>query len=80
LHSPAPDSLRHRFLVTDVAAGLVAWASMGKLAGVLTPHIDSIVTTASAAANRNFWEEGRNLRNLGLENKSVSEIVQYVKS
>jgi opine dehydrogenase len=80
LHSPAPDSLRHRFLVTDVAGGLVAWASMGKLAGVPTPHIDAIVTTAGAAAKRNFWEEGRNLRNLGLENKSVSEIIQHVKS
>jgi opine dehydrogenase len=79
LHSPAPDSLRHRFLVTDVGSGLVAWASMGKLAGVPTPHIDAMVNTASAATKRNFWEEGRNLRNLGLDGKSPKEIIEYVR-
>ena len=79
LHSPAPDSLGHRFLVTDVASGLVAWASMGKLAGVPTPHIDSMIYTASAATKRDFWKEGRNLENLGLAGKSVAEIVSYVK-
>jgi opine dehydrogenase len=80
LHSPAPDSLGHRFLVTDVGSGLVAWASMGKHAGIATPHIDAIVNTACAATKRELWKEGRNLKNLGLDGKSVSEIVSFMKN
>jgi opine dehydrogenase len=77
-YSPAPKDLRHRFLVTDVGSGLVAWSSLGKLAGVPTPNIDAVVQIAGALTKRNFFEEGRNLRNLGLEGKSVDEIMAFV--
>ena len=77
-YSPAPNSLSHRFLVTDVGSGLVAWSSLGKVAGVATPAIDSVVHIAGALTKRNFFEEGRNLRNLGLEGKGVKEILKFV--
>lgn len=77
-YSPAPNSLSHRFLVTDVGSGLVAWSSLGKVAGVPTPTIDSVVHIAGALTKRNFFEEGRNLRNLGLEGMSVKEILKFV--
>jgi len=64
---------------TEASIRIVAWASMGKLAGVPTPHIDAMVNTASAATKRNFWEEGRNLKNLGLDGRSTKEIIDYVK-
>jgi hypothetical protein len=50
------------------------------LPGVPKPHIDAIVNTASAATKPNFWEEGRSLKNLGLEGKNVSDIVTYMQS
>ena len=78
VYSPAPNSLGHRFLVTDVGSGLVAWSSLGKVAGVATPAIDAVVNIASALTKRNFFEEGRNLRNLGLEGMSVDQIRQFV--
>jgi opine dehydrogenase len=78
VYSPAPNSLGHRFLVTDIGSGLVAWSSLAKAARVPTPAIDSVVTIASALTKRDFFEEGRNLRNLGLEGKSVDEIRQLV--
>lgn len=77
-YSPAPNSLRHRFLVTDVGCGLVAWSSLGRPAGVPTPTIDSVVHIAGALTRRNFFEEGRNLRNLGLEGKTVDQIMAFV--
>lgn len=77
-YSPAPNSLSHRFLVTDVGSGLVAWSSLGKVAGVATPAIDSVVHIAGALTKRNFFEEGRNLRNLGLEGMVVKEILKFV--
>jgi opine dehydrogenase len=77
-YSPAPDSLSHRFLVTDVGSGLVAWSSLGKVAGVATPVIDSVVHLAGALTKRNFFDEGRNLRNLGLEGMNVGQILKFV--
>lgn len=79
-YSPAPNSLSHRFLVTDVSCGLVAWSSFGKVASVPTPVIDSVIQIANALTKRDFFKEGRNLRNLGLEGKSVAEILKIVKS
>ena len=79
-YSPAPNDLRYRFLVTDVGAGLVGWASFGKLAGVKTTAIDSVVGIANALTKRDFWQEGRNLRNLGLEGKSRDEVLRFITS
>jgi opine dehydrogenase len=77
-YSPAPNSLRHRFLVTDVGSGLVGWSSFAKVAGVPTPAIDSVIGIASALTKRDFFAEGRNLRNLGLEGKSAAEISRLI--
>jgi opine dehydrogenase len=79
-YSPAPNSLGHRFLVTDVGSGLVAWSALGKVAGVPTPTIDAVVQMAGALTRRNFFEEGRNLRNLGLEGKSAAQIKEFVSN
>jgi opine dehydrogenase len=79
-YSPAPNSLGHRFLVTDVGSGLVGWSSLAKVAGVPTPHIDAVINIAGGLTKRNFFEEGRSLRNLGLEGKSVAQILEVVKS
>ena len=78
VYSPAPNSLGHRFLVTDIGSGLVAWSSLAKVAGVATPAIDAVVNIASALTKRDFFEEGRNLRNLGLDGMSVDEIRKLV--
>jgi opine dehydrogenase len=79
-YSPAPNSLGHRFLVTDVGSGLVGWSSLAKAAGVPTPHIDAVINIANGLTKRDFFKEGRNLRNLGLEGKNVSEILAVVNS
>lgn len=77
-YSPAPDSLGHRFLVTDVGSGLVAWSSLGALAGVKTPSIDAVVNLSSALTKRDFFAEGRNLKNLGLDGMTAQEVLKLV--
>jgi opine dehydrogenase len=79
-YSPAPNSLGHRFLVTDVGSGLVGWSAFAKAADVPTPAIDSVIGIASALTKRNFFEEGRSLRNLGLLDKSAEEIKRLITS
>jgi opine dehydrogenase len=63
-----------------VGSGLVGWSSLAKVAGVPTPHIDAVINIAGGLTKRNFFEEGRSLRNLGLEGKSVAQILEVVKS
>jgi opine dehydrogenase len=77
-YSPAPNSLGHRFLVADVGSDLVGWSALAKVAGVPTPTIDAVIGIAGALTKRDFFVEGRNLRNLGLEGKSAKEISRLV--
>lgn len=75
--SPAPNSLGHRFLTTDVGCVLVPMVELGRVAGVPMPVSESVARLAGALTRRDFFKEGRNLRVLGLDGKSVAEIVAY---
>lgn len=77
-YAPAPKSLTHRYLVQDVACDLVPMAELGRIAGIATPAMDAAIGMANALTGRDFVAEGRNVRSLGLENKSVEEILAHV--
>jgi len=72
----AGTTLNSRFITEDVPCGLVPITAMGKLAGVQTPVMDSVIELAGNLMNRDFRADGRNLKCLGLEGKSVDEIRQ----
>lgn len=76
--SRAPKSLDDRYLTEDIPFGLVPWASLGKLAGVPTPTIDSLVHVASLIYAKDFAEEGRTVEDLGLEGMSAAQVFEYV--
>jgi opine dehydrogenase len=79
-YAPAPKSLAHRYLVQDVACDLVPMAELGRVAGITTSAMDAVIGVANALTGRDFAVEGRNMRNLGLENKSAKEIIAYVSA
>lgn len=62
----APDSLQVRYISEDVPMSLVPISSLGRLAGIPTPAIDSIIELASILHQVNYRDIGRNLENLGL--------------
>lgn len=64
-------TMRTRYLLEDIPYSLVALQSMGKVAGVPTPNIDAIVTIARALIPE--MDEGRTLKNLGLEGVTKEE-------
>lgn len=64
-------TLRTRYLLEDIPYSLVALQSMGKVAGVPTPCIDAVVTIARSMIPD--MDEGRTLKNLGLEGVSKEE-------
>ncbi len=62
-----PNSVDNRYLTEDIAYGLVLWSSLGKVIGVETPNIDAIIAIASTILEREFFEEGLTVEELGLE-------------
>ena len=77
---PGPDTIENRYLTEDASGGLVPWSYLGKLLGVSTPIIDSIVNIYNVIHERNWWEIGRNLEDLGLEGMSIEEIHHFLQT
>jgi len=74
-----PDSLKHRFLEEDIRCGLVPMAVLGDLYKVDTPLMDVLITLSNLINEKNYWEEGLNLKKLGLDNMSPDQVLKYVK-
>lgn len=75
-----PHDIDSRYLTEDAPYGLVPWSHIGRLAGVKTTYIDSIVNIYNVIHEKNWWEEGRNMQDLGLDGMSVPEIKHYLQS
>jgi opine dehydrogenase len=72
----APNTLYSRLLLEDVPTGVIPIAELGKLSGVDTPLLLSISQITQTLLNVDFSRNGRTLRKLGLEGKSVKELLK----
>ncbi|MEN3183384.1 MAG: NAD/NADP octopine/nopaline dehydrogenase family protein [Atribacterota bacterium] len=70
----APSTLFHRYITEDVPTSLVPIASLGRMLGVPTPTIESLVHLACVLHRTDYWKEGRTVEKLGLQGRSVKEI------
>ena len=75
----APPSIMNRYILEDVPMSLVPISSFGKMFNLDTPIIDAVVYLANAMLGRDFWREGRTVKSLGLEGRSLKEILRYVE-
>lgn len=71
----APRSLDVRYMTDDVPTGLVPISELGDAANVGTPLMDATITFANSIYGRDFRKEGRSLKNLGLENLTIEQII-----
>jgi len=76
----APQSVNHRYLYEDVPTGLVPISSLGDLASVETPHIDTIVDLASAVCGVDFRRRGRTIQSLHLEGLTIDDLHRHVEN
>ncbi len=86
IHTPflevceGPFTLEARHLTEDVPYGLVTYSSLGKMVGVPTPVSDAVTTIAEGLLNRDFWEIGRTVEELGFDPSwSVEQLKQYLQ-
>lgn len=70
----ASKTLNDRYITEDVPCGLVPIVELGKLAGIVTPVMESVIELTGIMLSEDFRGNGRNLKCLGLEGKTVSEI------
>jgi opine dehydrogenase len=75
----APSSLDDRFMHEDFPFGLVPMVAIGRLMGVKTPLMESLIRVASTINNVDYWTEGRNLERLGLSGMSAEKVKLYLE-
>ena len=73
-----PSNMQHRFITEDCPMGMVALTSFGDLVGVPTPVCKSVITLFSTIVGRDFFQEGRNLKRLGLAGLSLDQLKKFL--
>ena len=76
----APASLDHRYVNEDVGYGLVPMSELARLAGVATPTMDSLITLAGIARQRDYRREGLTLARMGLDGLKPAEVLRHVQT
>lgn len=64
---PGPNHVKSRYLTEDIAYGLVLWSSLGRVIDVPTPNIDAVIMIASTILERDFFEEGLTIEEVGID-------------
>jgi opine dehydrogenase len=74
----APPTLNHRYIFGDVPMSLVPIASLGQRYGVSVRAMDSIIRLSSIMHHTDYYQRGRTLDKLGINDLSVGELMNYV--
>jgi len=74
----APTTVYNRYITEDVPMSLVPIASLGRLVGVNTPTIDSIIQLCSVLHGVDYWAEGRTAESLGLAGMTLRQIRRFI--
>ena len=70
----APTSLVHRYLFEDVPMSLVPMVSLGRLIGVRTPTMESMVHLASLIHAQDYMSLGRTVEKIGIAGMNIAQI------
>jgi opine dehydrogenase len=76
----APKSISHRYIFEDIPMSLVPMASFAQRYGVSVRGIESIIRLACFIHRTDFWDRGRTLEGLGIDNMSVGELKEFVRN
>ncbi len=75
----APESLDTRYIYEDVPFSLVPLVHLAEFAGLRSPVLRSVIAVAEGLLGQDFWREGRDAREMGIEGMSRDELLQYVR-
>ena len=66
-------------MTEDLPFGLVPWEDMGRLTGVETPLISSLINLGDALLGRDFRAEGLTLARMGLDGLTANDLLALVQ-
>ncbi len=72
----SPDTLYSRLLLEDMPTGILPMIELGRLAGIKTDLMESLLHIAGALLNIDFRGRGRTLQNLGIEGYTKEELIE----
>lgn len=75
----APNSSKARYITEDVPYLMVPCYELACLAGIKVPIIESCINLANAYNGDDYFENGRTLEKMGLNNLSIEEILNKFK-
>jgi len=79
-HGPdAPKEMGHRYLSEDVPFLLVPVSMFGRIAGIPTPVIDSIILLAGTANGTDYTIAGWTEENLGIRGMNKASIIRFIE-
>jgi len=74
------ESIYTRYVLEDIPMGLVPQKALADLVGVKTERIDTIINLGSQLLNKDFRNEGRTLKRMGLEGMTIDQILHFVET
>lgn len=74
----SPSTIFTRQLTEDIPTGVLPIMELGKVAGVSTPLLESMVCICEGLLNLDLHTNGRSLKNLGLDGMSKDGILNYI--
>jgi opine dehydrogenase len=75
-----PQDFNHRFILEDVPYALVFYCALGRAAKIDMPVSESLIRLTSSLYERDFFQEGHNLKALGLDNMDAQQIVDVTRT
>ncbi|CAG0994847.1 partial Opine dehydrogenase, partial [Anaerolineae bacterium] len=75
----APRSINTRYIWEDVPTGLVPMVALGRIANVPMPACEGLANVACALYGRDFWKDGRNARQLGIEGLDIEQVKRLIR-
>ncbi len=70
----APSDIKARYISEDVPMSLVPISELGRLAGVKTPAIDTMISLADIMHDQDYRKNGRDLDRMGIDRLSIEEL------
>ena len=79
-YGTGPFTMENRYITEDIPIGCNVYSQLGKVYGVPTPIIDSMIVLAEAMLGRNLTHTGYTLADLGIDGMSKDRLNEYLRT
>jgi opine dehydrogenase len=78
-YGTGPFDINNRYITEDIPVGCHIYHELGRLFGVKTPVIDSMINLANVMMETDYYQDGYTLDYLGLGGKDKEELNRYLR-